>query len=168
MKSTLQKGYTLVELVVAIAIMSLAIAAIGLTLSMVYRESIVNKNWSLAVGQADQAGRWISRDVQSAAEVTAWSPSTWQCSMKRYSWNGSGMDNITISYVIDIDNNLRRQVNGVQPGMVVAQFIDGTGTNTNFTKLVSDNTTTYILNVRSVYGNVPYSKQYRIYQRALK
>ena len=65
-----EKGFTLVELVVAIAITVLATGAAGAAIFQIFGGTERNSNHLTAVGQVHNAGYWISRDVQMAQSVT--------------------------------------------------------------------------------------------------
>ena len=65
-----EKGYTLIELVVAITIMVLASAAASAAIFQIYKNIERNNHNMTTVRQVQNAGHWISRDVQMAQAVT--------------------------------------------------------------------------------------------------
>ena len=66
-----EKGFTLLELVVAAAIIALASGAAGIATFQVFKGTERNNNYMTAVRQVQNAGYWISRDAQMAQSVTA-------------------------------------------------------------------------------------------------
>ncbi len=65
-----EKGYTLIELLVAITIMVLASGAAGAAIFQIFRNTERNNDHLTAVHQVHNAGYWISRDAQMAQSVT--------------------------------------------------------------------------------------------------
>ncbi len=65
-----EKGFTLVELLVSLAITVLITAAAGAALFQVFQASSRNNDYMTAVRQVENAGFWISRDAQMANSVT--------------------------------------------------------------------------------------------------
>ena len=66
-----EKGYTFIELVVAIAIIVLVSGAAAIATFQVFKGTERNNNYMTAVRQVHNAGYWISRDAQMAQSVTA-------------------------------------------------------------------------------------------------
>ena len=66
-----EKGFTLVELLVATTIIVLASGAAGAATFQVFKGTERNNNYMTAVRQVQNAGYWISRDAQMAQSVTA-------------------------------------------------------------------------------------------------
>lgn len=64
-----EKGYTLIELLVAITIMVTASGAAGGAIFQVIRNTQRNNDHMTVVSQVQNAGYWISRDVQMALSV---------------------------------------------------------------------------------------------------
>ena len=65
-----EKGYTLIELLIAITIMVLASGAAGATIFQIFRGMEGNNDHMTAVHQVQNAGYYISRDAQMAQSVT--------------------------------------------------------------------------------------------------
>ena len=65
-----EKGYTLIELLIAITIMVMASGAAGAGIFQVWRNTERNRDHMTAVRQVQNAGYWISRDAQMAQSVT--------------------------------------------------------------------------------------------------
>lgn len=65
-----EKGYTLVELLIAITIMVLVSGSAGAVIFRILRDTERNNNHITAVLQVQNAGFWISRDAQMAENAT--------------------------------------------------------------------------------------------------
>ena len=66
-----QKGYTLIELMIASTIMALAAGAAGAAIFQVLRNTERNNDRLTVVRQVENAGYWISRDAQMALSANA-------------------------------------------------------------------------------------------------
>ena len=64
-----EKGYTYIELLIAITIMALASVAAGAAIFQVFKNTERNNDHITAVRQVQNAGYWISRDAQMALSV---------------------------------------------------------------------------------------------------
>ena len=69
-----EKGFTLIELVIAVAIMIVAVGAASAAIFQVFRNTERNNNHITAVRQVHNAGYWISRDAQTAQTIATDSP----------------------------------------------------------------------------------------------
>ncbi|MFC1988392.1 type II secretion system protein J [Chloroflexota bacterium] len=65
-----EKGFTLLELVIASAIMVLVSGAAGIAIFQIFRNTERNSNYMTTVNQVQNAGYWISRDAQMALGIT--------------------------------------------------------------------------------------------------
>lgn len=65
-----EKGFTLIELVIAMAITVLISGASTVALSQIYGGTDRNNNHLTAVRQLENAGFWISRDAQRAQTIS--------------------------------------------------------------------------------------------------
>ncbi|MFC2044083.1 prepilin-type N-terminal cleavage/methylation domain-containing protein [Chloroflexota bacterium] len=65
-----EKGYTLVELLIAVTIMVVASGAAGAAIFQVIRNTERNNDHMAALLQVQNAGYWISRDARMAQSVT--------------------------------------------------------------------------------------------------
>ncbi len=66
-----EKGFTNIELIVAITIMALVGIAAAAAIFQIFQGNERNNNYMTAVRQVQNAGYWISRDTQMAQSVTA-------------------------------------------------------------------------------------------------
>ena len=58
-----EKGYSLIELLVAISVTAVLAAGAGMTTFQIFRSSKQNNDWNVAVRQAQSLGQWISQDA---------------------------------------------------------------------------------------------------------
>ncbi len=61
-----EKGFTLIELIVAIAISAIIAIGAGTTTAQIFRVSQCNSDWTTAVRQVQNVGYWVSQDVLMA------------------------------------------------------------------------------------------------------
>ena len=66
---TNQKGFTLVELLISLAITAVISSAITLSISQVFSVSIASKNRMEAVKQVENGLHYINRDAQMASSI---------------------------------------------------------------------------------------------------
>jgi len=166
-----QRGFTLIELIVVIALVGIISGVIALTIGMVTRITSITTPRNMLISQVHLAGSWISGDIHSSTTITPGTIGTWGCSMERYQWNGTSFDYIKVDYTI-ADGVMTRaiskkDVNGVwQPDsqQEVARYISGPGTATTFAGPTASNT--YMLTVSAVYGSENISQFYKIIGRS--
>jgi type II secretory pathway pseudopilin PulG len=155
-------GYTLTELLVVLGTVALLSGVIAMTFSVITTTNRMNTDETIAMLQVHEAGRWITKDVQSADNVTGYSDVAWNCAMNCFKWTGTSVATVLVEYVIQ-DGVLLRKVNGDQ-GTQIAMHLADPGTNTLFSKSTSENNT-YLLSVRAVYNGASISKAYKINKR---
>lgn len=162
-----QRGYTLIELLIVIAIGAFITGVMALMFNVITRISSSSMSQNIQLSQVQQAASWISRDILSADNVTPYASGTRLAKIGRYIWNGT--DNITTAYVyydLNSSNQLLRTV-GSGDARIVAQFISPIGS--TGTSLLSENISeniTFILTLESVYNNSPaFSGVYRVTRR---
>lgn len=126
-----EKGYTLIELLVAITIMAAATGAAAGGIFQIIRNIERNGNHTAAVLQVQNAGNRISYDVQTAQSVTA--DNLTLPDFIVLSWiDGSSGDEYQVTYTLEDmpDSTLKelrrnRSVNGsTNTTLLVAQYID--------------------------------------------
>lgn len=153
------RGYTLVELLVVISIMAFLTAAMTITFSVVSNVSAATTEQYMVMSQVQVAGNTIAKDVASSRNVIAGSAGSWHCSMDRYVWNGT--DNVTtipVDYVIT-DGVLTRRINEAQ-GIQIAKHISRPGIDTTFMATVDNNT--YLLTITAKYADASFSSVYKV------
>ncbi len=152
-------GFTLVELLVVLAVMAVVTAAMTLAISVMTTVSASSTEQYMAMSQVEVAGNTIIRDVASSCNVTAGSAGSWHCSMNRYTWNGT--DNLTtipVEYTIT-DGVLERTLNGSQKTLI-AEYLVNPGTDTTFLQASENNT--YLLKLSSRYNDAAFSAIYKV------
>jgi len=152
-------GFTLVELLVAIAIGTAIVGVMSMSIASMMKITPLNNDRSIVLQQVQNAGYWITRDVGGSSNVTAEPEAGVLVRMQQK----EGYPAVTseVEYVFD-DTTLRRQVDGVVPGMLIAQYI--VVANTSFEAVISSNST-YRLTVKAAKGEVELERIYDAYQR---
>ncbi len=84
-----EKGFTLIELIIATSIMVLASGAAGAAIFQVLRNTERNSNHMTVVRQVQNAGYWISRDAQMALSANTTDNLTF-LSLSWTEWNDAG------------------------------------------------------------------------------
>jgi len=162
-----QSGFTLIELLVVIAVIGFVTGVMALMFNVITKISSTTTSQNIMLGQVQQAGSWMSRDIMSATSVTPYPSGTRLAKIVRYQWNGT--DNIT-SATVDYDIINNKLLRTVEPGQaqVIAQFISDLGAGTSLVKSASaSENNTYIFTVQSNYNNSPnpFNKVYKVNQR---
>lgn len=143
-----KRGFTLVEVIVAIAILAVIMAPLGMTVAQIYRTNQLGQNRTLAIRQVQNVGQYISRDALQATDAITLGgingfTLTFTEDLARY---GIGSLRV-VSYSIDGSGNLTRSetIGGVTTSFVIASDIV-------FDPLIVDNTApTYFRQVGAVF-----------------
>jgi prepilin-type N-terminal cleavage/methylation domain-containing protein len=154
MKSKSRRGFTLTEMLVALAILGVIAPAMGMSIFQVLSLYSVNAKHMVAVKQVENAVHWISRDAQMAQTVQTQGVSGFPLTLTWVEWDNTS-NNVT--YTIQ-NGELRRaySINNGQPtSRLVAQHMnpDSAATNCQF---VSGNLTFMI--TASIGGFKPVSE----------
>ena len=138
-----QCGFTMIEMVIAIAIVGLIAGGITMTTFQVLEGSARSSNHTIAVRQVHNAGYWVSRDAQMAQSVSTGDdpPGTGFPLTLIWTDYGVGGDEHQVVYTLLADNKLKREhytnrfeVPEPEPAIaIVAQFIDLSGTSCQLT-----------------------------------
>lgn len=128
-----QRGFTLVEVIIVLAIIGIVIGAATMTIVQVINGSSSTSNHMIAIRQVQNAGYWVSRDVQMAQSVAPALDSdgfpltlTWT--------DRDGSDHQVVYSLVDMPGGLAKlqrshSVNGTTATGIVAEFIDPDETN---------------------------------------
>jgi len=156
-------GFTLIELLVAIAIGTAIVGVMSMSIASMMKITTLNTDRAVVLQQVQNAGYWITRDVGGSCNVTAEPEAGVLVRMQQK----EGYPTVTreVQYVFFDDGDgitLRRQVDGAEPGMLIAQYV--VSDNTSFVKVVSSNST-YQLIVGAAKGEAELQRIYDAYQR---
>ncbi len=119
-----QRGITLIEMLVAVALVGIITGGITMAISQVLTISTRTSNHMVAVRQVQQAGKEVSKDTLEAQNVALGETSGFPLTLTWTDWDGP--DNVVV-YSITEDNKLQRShsVNDGEPTVTrVAQYID--------------------------------------------
>lgn len=128
-----QRGFTLVEVIIVLAIIGIVIGAATMTIVQVINGSSSTSNHMIAIRQVQNAGYWVSRDVQMAQSVAPALDSdgfpltlTWT--------DRDGDDHQVVYSLVDMPGGLAKlqrshSVNGTTATGIMAEFIDPDETN---------------------------------------
>ena len=118
-----QRGFTLIELMIAITIIGLISSATTTAIFQMLNVSSVSTNHMTAVKQVQNAVNWISRDAQMAQIVVPDGDSGFPLNLSWVEWDNSVYQ---VTYTLE-GSKLQRNlsVNGGEPSAtLVAEFID--------------------------------------------
>ncbi|NIN34419.1 MAG: prepilin-type N-terminal cleavage/methylation domain-containing protein, partial [Gammaproteobacteria bacterium] len=121
-----QKGFTLLEIVVGSAIMAVVVGAIATTLTILFLNYGQAAGQNSALPNVQNAGFWITRDVQMSRNVTATGPNGFPLSLKLPVDTDENNDN-SANYVFE-DNRLKRQLYDASDTLIsetlIAAYLD--------------------------------------------
>ncbi len=125
-----QKGFTLIEILVAMAITGFIGVGLTMAASQVMSVNALSVNHVIVVKQVENAAYWINRDARMAQIIQPNGVSGFPLNLSWVEW-----DNTThqVAYVIS-NGELQRSssINGTQPIQIaVAQYIDSNADNTS-------------------------------------
>lgn len=149
------RGFTLIEVLIATGILGAIMGVMSMTIVTIVKISPFNNDWAVALQQVQNAGHWISRDIQMAQIV---SPQPGAGVLVTFEWEDGEGGIYEVDYVFSGDR-LERQMNG-SSGMVIARHIvEG---HTSFTP-EADNV--YRLTIEASRGEVEVGRSYVVNQR---
>jgi len=111
--SRCQRGLTLVELLVAISILSVIMVALSMTVMTIMRISPLSRDWAVALEENQNAGYYISRDVQSARLINSAPTSPQFLDLTVPEWDdttGTVVDRTVVYKFEDMEDGLKRLV----------------------------------------------------------
>jgi prepilin-type N-terminal cleavage/methylation domain-containing protein len=160
-----QRGLTLVELVIVVALAGLVSIAITATAFQVFTFSARISNEMTAIRQVQQAGFWVSPDVMMAQDIEPGVSSGFPLTLN---WTDLETDDAhEVVYTLEnMGNGLERlvrehSVNGANPDtMVVAEYIDQAGTS-----FVADGDDGFKLTVTATVGGHSETRTYEVQPR---
>jgi prepilin-type N-terminal cleavage/methylation domain-containing protein len=160
---TTEKGFTLIELLVGISIAAVIVAAASMTIITMMRLSPQSNNWAIALRQVQNAGYWISHDVQMSQgniDIDP-DPDTFLTLTLPYESEGTIADKIIAYQFEDMGDGLQRLMrDDAGQQIMVAEFIS------NRTAEYNSDNCTLTFTITATSGNVPpVTRQYEAMQR---
>ena len=169
-----EKGFTLVELLVALSIATFVTAAASMTIITMMRLSPQTNNWAIALHQVQNAGYWISRDVQMSQQksiiVGTGTPTD---PFLKFTIPTGPTTSKTVDYQFeDMSDGLKRLMrNDSGQKTMIAEYIyyDPLGDPDNSTRVTTtpqkENGWVLTVRIAATSGNVPVTKTYEATQR---
>jgi len=159
-----EKGFTLLEALIAVAIMAIVVGAIAMATTTILLNHGQAAEQNAVLPQVQNAGHWISRDVQTARNVTATAPNGFPLSL-RVPIDTNQNNDYSVNYTFN-GTRLKRKVYDSSQTLVsetlIADYID-TG-NTTFNTL-NATLKLYQLTVRAVKDKGGVTRIYEVSQR---
>ena len=112
-----EKGFTLIEVLAALAILSAVVTVTSAAIVVIMRTTSQNNEWNVNMRQVQNAGHWISRDALMAQEIDTTIPGTFLY----LSWSDWDGNPYNVEYFFE-DNTLKRQLND-GPAVLIAEYI---------------------------------------------
>lgn len=128
-----REGYTLIELMIGLTITALLATGVTIFSIQTLNVSGTSGNRMQALMQVENAGFWISRDVQMSENITLGQAGGFPLQLQ---WTDSSNDTFTVTYSVN-DSVMRRSLveNGVPTaGTLIAQNVDDAPSSTNITE----------------------------------
>ncbi len=154
-----EKGFTLLELLIVIVILGAIMGVMSMAIIQIAKVSPGSNDWAIALRQVQNAGYWISRDVQMSEGNIDVNPDP--ATFLTLTLPQIPPPNETIVYQFESLNGEQWLTRTESTGgkTVIAQYISNTTANYD-----SDNCTlTFTIGATS--GNVPVARDYEAMQR---
>ena len=166
-----EKGYSLVEIIIAVSISALLALGAGMTTAQILRSSRQNSDWNVALRQAQSVGYWVTQDALTVNTIDVGDdPGTAELEFISLFWkdweNGYTYD--TRYLWVDSSNSLSK----LERNQVICDNVGAELSNT--TVLIADNiysasltpqTGSWRLTVETHSGNTSVTREYEISQR---
>ena len=163
-----EKGFTLIELVVGISIAAFVVGAASTAIITMERLSPRNTDWAIALRQVQDAGFWISRDIQmSQGDITVGTgnPDFMTLTLPQ---DQNPANNKTIIYQFqNTSGNLSRLIrddSGQQRFIADYVYYNPVADPTKSTMVISDQNPV-TLQITATSGQTTYTRQYKATQR---
>jgi len=157
-----QRGFTLIELMIAIAITGIITGGITMTIFQVFSGNARSSNHMTAVRQVQNAGYWISHDTQMAQNVVPDPGDTgFPLTLTWSDWDSGDVHQVI--YTLLVDNKLQREhyTNlNLDATTIVAEYIDPDETSCVW----DDGTGTLTLTVTATVGGWQPASETRVYE----
>ena len=171
-----QRGLTLVELMIAIALAGIVTAGITMTFAHLFAGSTRTSNHMTAVRQVQSAGYWVSQDALQAQEAKLAEPSPEYPSGTQFPltliWTDVDKTETKVTYTITADGELRRSIKTTPDGgettetvSFVAQYIDVTADHEGKPKTRLEPGTALTFTVTATVGGQSETRVYQVEPR---
>jgi len=150
-----QSGFTLVELLIAVAILGAISGALSMAIVTIMKTTDSTKDQAVILQQVQNAGYWVSRDVQMAEDV---SPGVGGALVTVNQADGE------VAYVFD-GTTLKRQPFGGQETVVAQYIVEEDTSFVDDTETGVDRFTKYKLTIKARRGEAEVERVYEIAQR---
>lgn len=170
-----EKGYVLMELLIAITIMFLASSAAGAVIFQTFRNTERNTDIMTAVHQVETAGYWISRDARMALNLTTTDNLTLPefLSISWTEWDGTGSPiyhsaNYSFVDLVNGIGKLKRTYGssaGASEQTMVAQYIYYDLSDADVTSNTSYQNSILTVKLTAVFGEYVETREYAIKRR---
>lgn len=156
-----EKGFTLIEVMIAVAIMGLIMPVMTMTTTTLLTNHQQANDHNIVLHQVQNVGYWISRDVQMAKDVTFTDPGGFPLTLD-IPVDTDESNDYSVDYLFD-GNKLKRQVYDSSDTLIletlIAEYIDVQ--DTTFSTLGSN---IYNLTVKVSKGEVVMERCYKVSQ----
>ena len=157
-----QKGFTLIEIVVALGITGAILAAVAITTTTLMMNSGQPSRQHTLLQQAQNAGYWIPRDINMASVVTPSGANGFPITLNIPVDQDENHD-YTVDYLFYGDNLKRKQYDSshnLTAETLIAQYVDS-----DHTAFVSVEVDLYKLTIRTSIGEEVVTMSYEAHQR---
>ena len=157
-----QKGFTLLEIVVAAGIIGAVMATVGMAMTTLLLNSERPTNQQPLLQHVQNTGRWMSRDIQMTSNVTLGSPNGFPVTFN-IPVDADPEHDYSIEYTFT-DDVLKRQVYDSSSNLTaetwIAQYVD-----TDYTTFGNVTASLYVLDIRASLGEETVTLSYEMRQR---
>lgn len=158
-----QKGFTLIEILVALGITGAVIVSIAMTITTLMMNSQQPSTQQILLQQVKSAGYWIPRDINMASDVTLGSPNDFSFTIN-IPVDQQVENDYSVKYLFDGNTLMRQQFDSsdiLVAETLVAQYVDTD--NTAFKSIAEGS---YKLTIRVCMGeevvNASYEMRHRL------
>ncbi len=159
-----QKGFSLLEMLVALGIVAVVIVSITMTVTTLMWNSPKLSTQQILLQQVKSAGYWIPRDINMASDVTPSSPNGFPFTIN-IPVDQEENNDYTVDYLFDGNTLKRRQFDSsdnLTAETLIAQYVDND--NTIFESIAEGS---YELTIRVSMGEEAVTTSYEARQRLI-
>jgi prepilin-type N-terminal cleavage/methylation domain-containing protein len=160
---TTEKGFTLIELLVGLSIAAFVVGAASMTVITMMRLTPQTNNWAIALHQVQNAGHWISHDVQmSQGNITVGDGNPIFLTLTVPYESGGTIDSKEIVYQFETLSGQEwlTRTDGIDGKTTIAQYISDAAA-----EPLDPDTHTLTFTITATSGNVPVTRNYEAMQR---